>query len=100
MIWQEWITSVANAINIDVATTALLLSLVFTISLVLTALLATRGKSNMGVLIIGYASILFFTVLGWMPYFILLLLVLITAGLYAGWFRDVFTRGGGNQPQQ
>jgi len=93
MLWEEWITSVAESMNLDVATTALLMSLVFTVSLVLLALLATRGKSNLGIMLVGYSSIIFFTVLGWMPIFVILLLTLITAGLFAGKIRDWF--GGG-----
>ena len=83
LIWSEWIESVAASMNLDSTTTALLLSLVFTVSLVLLALLATRGKSNLGIMLVGYGSIIFFTTLGWMPYFVLILLTLITAGLFA-----------------
>jgi ABC-type polysaccharide/polyol phosphate export permease len=95
MLWEEWITSVAESMNLDVASAALLMSLVFTVSLVLLALLATRGKSNLGIMLVGYGSIIFFTVLGWMPIFVVLLLVLITAGLFAGKIRDWF--GGGSR---
>jgi len=90
MLWEEWISSVAESMNLDVASAALLMSLVFTVSLVLLALLATRGKSNLGILLVGYGSIIFFTVLGWMPYFVLILLILITAGLFASKIRDWF----------
>jgi len=90
MIWSEWIDSVAASMNLDSTTTALLLSLVFTVSLVLLALLATRGRSNLGIMLIGYSCIIFFTVLGWMPIFVVLLLILITAGLFAGKIRDWF----------
>jgi hypothetical protein len=90
MLWEEWITNVAESMNLDVASAALLMSLVFTVSLVLLALLATRGKSNLGILLVGYSCIIFFTVLGWMPIFIVLLLTLITAGLFASKIRDWF----------
>jgi hypothetical protein len=90
MLWEEWISSVAESMNLDVASAALLMSLVFTVALVLLALLATRGRSNLGILLVGYSSIIFFTVLGWMPIFIILLLTLITAGLFAGKIRDWF----------
>jgi hypothetical protein len=82
LIWSEWIESVAASMNLDSTTTALLLSLVFMVSLVLLALLATRGKSNLGIMLVGYSCIVFFTVLGWMPIFVVLLLILITAGLF------------------
>jgi len=88
MLWEEWITSVAESMNLDVASAALLMSLVFTVALVLLALLATRGRSNLGILLVGYSSIILFTVLGWMPVFVVLLLILITAGLFAGKIRE------------
>jgi len=90
LIWSEWIDSVAASMNLNAETTALLLSLVFTVSLVLLALLATRGKSNLGIMLVGYGSIIFFTVLGWMPIFVIMLLMLITVGLYADKIKEWF----------
>jgi hypothetical protein len=87
---EDWITGIAADLGMDATTTALLLSLVFTVALVLLALLATRGKSNLGIMLVGYSSIIFFTVLGWMPIFIILLLTLITAGLYADKIKEWF----------
>jgi len=97
IILEEWVSSVGGQIGLDTATCALLLSLVFTIAIELLALLATNGRGNIAHLIIGYACIIFFTTLGWMPYFILLLLILMTAGMYGQQIVKWVTGSGSNE---
>jgi hypothetical protein len=87
---EDWIIGITPSLGMDVLTAKLLMSLVFTVSLVLLALLATRGKSNLGIMLVGYGSIIFFTVLGWMPIFVIMLLMLITVGLYADKIKEWF----------
>ncbi len=99
MIWQSWIEGVAAALGIgDLAVVGIIVSLVVTIATITIILMAGKGSGGFHVTLAGFSCIILFTVFGWMPYWILLILTLLAAGMLALRLRDWF--GGGGEAQE
>lgn len=89
MLWESFIEHLSAALSIgNTAVTALIFSLLITSIMILVISVTTR--SQMGTIIMGFMGISFFTVAGWLDPWVLLMLMLIVAGLYAKTVKEVF----------
>jgi len=90
MIWQNWINATNTAIGgIGIEITANLISMALVTIILLAVAIATRGNSLvciMGAMI----PMFFFVMIGWMNYWILLMVGLIAAAMYARKVSGIF----------
>lgn len=89
VLWSDWLDNIASYMGANSTQTGILFSCLVTLGLVMVTLIATRGKGNMGVMIVGFGSLMFFIVAGWLPIWTLVLLVLAIVGLYTNTIRDM-----------
>lgn len=82
MIWEDWITGVGTILGMDVTTAGIVISLLFSSLFFIVGLLASR-RGAMGGVFLFIAFNLIFTLFGWLHYWITLLFVLLTVGLYS-----------------
>ena len=87
-MFDTWLDNVAIILGCTDVVAGIILSLVITTALVLISLGATRGRSAIGILIITYMMTGMFTVIGWLPYWFELVLVLLTAGMYGSKIKE------------
>lgn len=93
MIWEDFITGLTASFGFDsIYTTAMLLSIIFIIVAVFIAALASKGHGP-ATMLMGFFSLIFFIVLGWMPVWTMLLLVLMIAVGFSGKIRDWLSGG-------
>lgn len=86
MLWEDFINSASLAFRINnTEATALILALLATGGILLTIALATRNSNYSGVVtgLSGFVVLSFFTAVGWIAPFFMILGVLLVAGIYA-----------------
>lgn len=69
---------------------AFILAMIITIALTLIGLMITQGKNAWGALILSQLSLFVFIVMGWVSYWVLLIMVLLVAFLGANKIGDLF----------
>lgn len=90
MIWQNWINAANTAIgNIGVELTANIISMALVTIILLAVAIATRGN-NLVCIIGTMIPMFFFVMIGWMNYWILIMVGLIAAALYARKVSGIF----------
>lgn len=97
MIWQSWLNQTMYSMGLSsLELTATLISLVFMSVIMLSVAIATRG--NLITSIIGLLIPMFiFVAIGWLSYWVLLIIVLLVAGIYSSRIRDMFSGGSGEE---
>jgi hypothetical protein len=88
MLWEDWVTGIATAIGSDVTSAGILVSCLFIIAI--TLIVSLVAKTGFAVLLTGFMSTTIFTVAGWLPYWTILLLVLVVAGMFASQIKRWF----------
>jgi hypothetical protein len=85
VLWDTFLTQISTAFGInDVTVAGYVLSLIITLAFVTTIAVTTRGRlGSTATAITGYGFLIFFTVAGWMDAWVLILIVVGTAGIYA-----------------
>lgn len=84
VVWSDWLTSIASALNTTVTEAGIIFSLAFTIMIILVVLIATRGKRpDVTVTFTSLFVTLFFTFLGWYPLWVGSVLALVLSILIA-----------------
>ena len=91
VIWSEWLTAIATALEMTSVQAGTFISLVVTIILVVTILIATKGRKVQYSTTIGaMLSMVLFTGMGWMPVWtgsvIAIVLALFIANMVRGGF--------------
>lgn len=91
VVWSDWLTSIASALDTTVTEAGIIFSLAFTIMLIIVVLIATRGKRpDVTVTFTSIFVTIFFTFLGWYPIWIgsvlALVLSIIIAKIVSGGF--------------
>jgi hypothetical protein len=82
VLWDSFLTGVSTVFGIGSTVTAgYIISLIITLAFITTIALTTR--SSIGTAMTGYGCLLLFTVAGWIDAWILVLIVVGTAGVYA-----------------
>ncbi len=90
MIWQQWINATNTAIGgIGIELTANLISMSLTVIILLACAIATRGN-NLVCIMGTMIPMFFFVMIGWMNYWILIMVGLIAAALYARNVSGIF----------
>jgi hypothetical protein len=84
-------SKLAYALSIPLFAGQLLASTIVICTFIFPVLLLTRGKSIIALLIVGLATMGFLFALGWLPYWFILILVLIVAGLWSAKVRGWLT---------
>lgn len=78
VIWLDWLTSIASALDTSVTEAGIIFSLAFTIMLIIVVLIATRGKKpGITMSITSLFVTVFFTFLGWYPIWVGSVLALV-----------------------
>ena len=90
MIYEEWINQTSYALgNIGITITANLVALAFVCLIGIIVLILSRGA--LLVSLVGFILPLFaFVILGWISYWVLIIIVLIVAGLYGRRISGIF----------
>ena len=71
MIWSEYLTSIADAMAVTATQAGIMISLIFSTALILTVLIATKGKKpEVSVPFVALFSSVLFTFMGWYPVWI------------------------------
>ena len=71
MIWSEYLTSIAAAMGVTATQAGIMISLIFSTALILTVLIATKGKKpDVSVPFVALFSSILFTFMGWYPIWI------------------------------
>ena len=84
VVWSEWLTSIASALDTTVTEAGIIFSLAFTIGLIVVVLIATRGrKPEVTVTFTSLFVTVFFTFLGWYPVWVGSVLALVISILLA-----------------
>lgn len=90
--------AVAETLGIDSFTAGLLISaVILTFVTVMVGFSMYKAKSNValyGIIITDFVTMAFLVGLGWLPYYIFLVIALLIAVLFAGQIRDLITGGG------
>lgn len=91
VIWSDWLTSAATALEMTSTQAGTFLSLVITIVIVLAILIATRGKMAQYTVSIGsLLCMILFTFMGWMPVWTGSVIGIVLAIFIANVFRGGF----------
>lgn len=90
-IWSEWLTLAGTALEMTTTQAGTFLSLLITIAIVLTILIATKGRRAEYTVSIGaLLCMILFTFIGWMPVWtgsvIGIVLALFIAKIFSGGF--------------
>ena len=84
VIWSDWLTSIASALDTTVTEAGIIFSLAFTIMLIVVVLIATRGKKpGITISLTALFVTVFFTFLGWYPIWIGSVLSLVVSIMIA-----------------
>ena len=91
VIWGDYLTSIALAMDATETQAGIMFSLIFTIGLIVVVLIATKGKKpEVSVTFISLFTTIFFTFLGWYPIWIgsvmSLVIAIILAKIISGGF--------------
>lgn len=93
MLFEPFVESFATMIGSTNSVAGTLLGIVFTMLLSFIGLASTRGRSPIGGILIGIMALIVFTIVGWVNYWFLLIIILLIAGLYASSMRRWLTGG-------
>lgn len=90
VIWSDWLTAIADAMEVTQTQAGVMISLIFTILVVVIILIATRGKSAQITVPIGSLLMtVLFTFMGWLPVWfgsvIALVLAIFIAYIFSRW---------------
>lgn len=71
MLWDGWLTPVANGMGVSLTQAGVILSLLFTVSLIIVVAVGTRGRQA-GVIVpfSGMIGVIFFTYIQWFPIYL------------------------------
>ena len=82
-IWSEYLTSIAGALGVTPTQAGMIFSLVFTIGLLVVALISTKGrKPELTLTLSALFSTMLFTGMGWYPVWVGSVLALVVALLF------------------
>ena len=91
VIWSDWLTSAGTALGMTNAEAGTFLSLAITIMIILSILIATRGRRSQYTVSIGaLLCMILFTFLGWMPVWTGSVIGLVLAVFIASIFKGGF----------
>lgn len=90
VIWSDWLTAIADAMEVTQTQAGIMISLIFTVMVLVVILIATRGRSAQISTPIGaLMMIILFTFMGWLPIWlgsvIALVLSIFTAWIFSRW---------------
>lgn len=84
VIWSDWLTSVASALDTTATEAGIMFSLAFTIGLLIVVVIATRGKKpDVTMSFTSLFITIFFTFIGWYPIWIGSVMALVIAIMLA-----------------
>lgn len=83
VLWEEYLDALSGYMGVDSVSGGVIISMMFTISIVIISAIATRGRYGIATMLTAYAGLTIFTVAGWLPYWIMLIFTLLVAGLYS-----------------
>lgn len=84
VVWADWLTSIASALETTVIEAGIIFSLAFTILLIVVVLIATEGKNAAEpIMFTSLFATVFFTFLGWYPIWVGSVLSLVVSLLIA-----------------
>lgn len=86
--WSEYLANLASYLGTDTVGAGIIVSMLITVTVVF--LIAIAGGRSIGSLLGGFLTMIIFTVVGWLPAFIMILIALIVAGLFANQLRKWF----------
>ncbi len=67
MIWEDWVSSAADALGVTTTQAGTMLSLLLTGSIIVSVIIATRGRgAAYSVSITGLLFVILFTFMGWL----------------------------------
>jgi len=91
VIWTEYLTSIASALGTSATEAGMIFSLIFTIGLLLVAVIATKGKKpEITMSLSSFFSTVFFTFIGWYPLWIGSVMALVLALMFAMFISGKF----------
>lgn len=94
-IWNQYLTDVASFMNVTEAQAGTISALIFTVGVVLIALVATKGRNASTIVpMVGFFSTLLFTYMEWFPVWTGTLIALVLA-IWIGWTFSGLGAGGG-----
>ncbi len=84
VVWSDWLTSIASALDTTVTEAGIIFSLAFTFGMIIVVLIATRGRRpEVTVTFSSLFLTVFFTFLGWYPVWIGSVLALVMSIIIA-----------------
>lgn len=86
--------ALADQLGITLFAGQICASLIVLLLAMLPVVAYTRGKNQFAILLIGLVSLGFVTAVGWLPYWFMVIIVLLVAFLFSGQMRSWITRGG------
>lgn len=86
VMFEAWLESVGEAIGCSGTLAGYIMGLIFTAALMFLMILA---KSGFGAFATSFFSTLLFIILGWYPIWVLMILILGAALMYAGKIKDL-----------
>ena len=84
-LWEPFLAGVSSVFGIGSEVTAgYIISLIITLAFVMIIAVTTRGRlGSTATVMTGYGFLAFFTVAGWIDAWVLILIIVGTAGIYA-----------------
>jgi len=68
MIWEDWLSHAASALNMTVSQTAMFLSFIITAMMIVTVLIASKGRAaEITTPVTALLMIILFSFMGWLP---------------------------------
>lgn len=93
VMFEAWLESVGEAIGCSGTLAGYIMAMTFTAALAFLMIIASKGENLFGAFATSFFSTLLFLILGWYPIWVLMILILGTAALYADKIKDLM---GGN----